>query len=163
MNWVDILIIGIFVVSIIISLFRGFVRESISLASWLLAFWVALAFSVRLAVFIPSGIHAEYLRLAVAFGALFIITLVLGALLNNLIASLVKRTGLSGTDRALGGLFGVFRAVVAVVVLVLFAGMTSLPQESWWHHSYLVPYFETLALWVRHYLPAHLAQQITYA
>ncbi|WP_455384872.1 CvpA family protein [Acidihalobacter prosperus] len=163
MNWVDFLIAGIFLVSIVVSLFRGFVRESISLATWLLAFWIGLAFAERLAVFLPAGIQAPYLRVAVAFGVLFIITLVLGALFNNLVAGLIKRTGLSGTDRALGGLFGVLRGAVAVVILVLFAGMTSLPQESWWHHSYFVPYFQSLAVWVRDFLPAHLAQQITFA
>lgn len=163
MNWVDFLIVGIFTVSIIVSLFRGFVREAISLASWILAFWVGLAFAERFAVLLPAGIHAPALRVAVAFGILFIVTLVLGALFNNLLAQLVKRTGLSGTDRALGGVFGVFRGAVAVVILVLFAGMTSVPQEAWWHHSYLIPYFQSLALWVRDLLPAHLAQQISYA
>lgn len=163
MNWVDFLIAGIFLVSIVVSLFRGFVREAISLATWLLAFWVGLVFSERLAAILPAAIHAPYLRVAVAFGLLFIMTLVLGALFNNLIAQLVKRTGLSGTDRALGGLFGVLRGVVVVLILVMFAGMTAAPQEAWWHHSYFIPYFQSLAVWVRDLLPAHLARQISFA
>lgn len=163
MNWLDFLIIGIFVVSVIVSLFRGFVREAISLASWILAFWVGLAFAARFAVLLPSAIHSPALRIGIAFGVLFIVSLVLGAVFNNFVSQLIKRTGLTGTDRALGGLFGILRGAVAVIILVLLAGMTTLPQETWWHHSFFIPYFQSLALWVRDFLPAHLAQQITYA
>ncbi|APZ42951.1 CvpA family protein [Acidihalobacter ferrooxydans] len=163
MNWVDFLIVGILAVSVIVSLFRGFVREALSLLSWVAAFWVGLVFASRLAELLPGAITSAYLRLGVAFGILFILTLVLGALFNNFVARLVQRTGLSGTDRALGAFFGVFRGVAMVVVLILFAGMTALPQDAWWHHSLFLHYFQDLAIWVRGLLPAHLAQQISFA
>ena len=160
MNWVDYLIIGIFAASIIVSLFRGFVHEAISLVSWGLAFWIGITFSERLAGLFPAIIHPPELRYAIAFGILFIMTLVLGALFNNLVVKLIKRTGLSSTDRSLGGLFGVLRAIAIVVILILLAGMTVVPQESWWHHSLFLPYFQQLAEWVRDYLPTYLQQQI---
>ena len=162
MNWVDFLIIGILTVSIIISLFRGFVRETLSLASWILAFWIGLAFGPRLAAVLPGGVTSPDLRFAIAFAVLFIVTLVLGALFSNMVVKLITRAGLSGTDRALGVFFGVARGVAIVVLLILFAGLTNLPQAPWWQQSLLLPHFMQLALWVRDYLPAHLAQQITY-
>lgn len=162
MNVADILIIVIILISVIISLFRGFVRESLSLATWILAFWVGMMFSERLAVLFPQAIHSPLLRISIAFGLLFLVTLVLGGLLNNLAAKLIKRTGLSGTDRALGVLFGVVRGGLLVVLLVLLAGFTALPQEGWWHHSYLLEHFQRAAMWLRGYLPPRLANQISY-
>ncbi|AOV17363.1 colicin V production CvpA [Acidihalobacter aeolianus] len=162
MNGADILIVAIMVVSVIVSLFRGFVRESLSLATWALAIWLALEFSDRLAAILPGAIHSQILRLWVAFGLLFIITLVLGALFNNLAAQLIKRTGLSGTDRALGVFFGLVRGALLVILLVLLAGLTTLPQENWWHHSYLLEHFQRVAIWLRGYLPPRLADQISY-
>ncbi len=162
MNWVDFLIIGILAVSMIISLFRGFVREALTLTSWLLAFWIGLLFASRLAAFLPASITSADLRYGIAFGLLFIVSLVLGALFNNMVASLVKRVGLNGTDRALGVIFGFARGVAIIVLLVLVAGLTAFPQDPWWHHSLLIPYFQEWAIWVRGYLPAHLAEQITY-
>lgn len=163
MNGADVLIIGIILVSVIVSLFRGFVRESLSMATWILALWLALAFSERLSMLLPTVIHSPLLRISIAFGLLFIITLVLGALFNNLAAQLIKRTGLSGTDRALGVLFGLARGGLIVVLLVMLAGLTTLPQESWWHHSYLLEYFQRFALWLREYLPPRLSNQISYS
>lgn len=163
MNGADILIIAIILVSVIVSLFRGFVRESLSLATWILAFWLGMVFSERLAVLLPQVLHSPLLRISIAFGLLFIVTLVLGALLNNLAAQLIKRTGLSGTDRSLGVLFGLARGGLLVVLLVLLAGFTALPQESWWHHSYLLEHFQRAAIWLRGFLPPRLANQISYS
>ncbi|OBS08914.1 CvpA family protein [Acidihalobacter prosperus] len=163
MNGADVAIVAIILVSVIVSLFRGFVRESLSLATWVLAFWLALEFSDRLSTLLPNAIHSPLLRIWIAFGVLFIVTLVLGALFNNLAAQLIKRTGLSGTDRALGILFGVARGALLVVLLVLLAGLTALPQENWWHHSYLLEHFQRVALWLRAYLPPRLADQISYS
>lgn len=162
MNAVDILIIAIILISVIISLFRGFVRESLSLATWILAFWLALVFSGRFADVLPEIIHTPLVRISIAFGVLFIVTLILGAFFNNLATQLIKRTGLSGTDRALGVLFGLGRGVLLVVLLVLLAGLTELPRENWWHHSYLLEHFQRFAIWLRAYLPHRLADQISY-
>lgn len=162
MNGVDILIIAIILISVFISLFRGFVRESLSLITWMLAFWLAMVFSGRFADILPKIIHTPLIRISIAFAVLFIVTLILGAFFNNLAAQLIKRTGLSGTDRALGVLFGLGRGILLIVLLVLLAGLTELPREHWWHHSYLLDHFQRLAVWLRVYLPPRLGDQISY-
>ncbi len=160
MVWVDFLIPGIIVVSALLSLMRGFVREAFSLAGWLAATWVALHFSQPLAAAFLGGISAPSLRVAVAFVVLFVVTLVLSAVLTRLVAQLVQRTGLSGTDRMIGMLFGAVRGAVVVAVLVLLAGMTSMPQDPWWQQSVTIGYFQALAQWLQENVAPEIANYL---
>jgi len=97
-----------------------------------------------------------------AFFALFVVTLVLGALVNHLISEMVEKTGLSGTDRALGIIFGLLRGVAIVTVLILLAGATPMPTDDWWQNSLLVEHFEKLAIWLRDFLPQGIAENINF-
>jgi len=121
MLWIDYVIIGIIALSAIISVVRGFVKEVLSLAAWVLAFWVALTFSPQLSVLLSDYIATPSVSLFAAFAALFIVTLILSALVNHLIAAIVEKTGLSGTDRMLGVIFGLLRGAAIVTLLVLLA------------------------------------------
>ncbi|MCB1785158.1 MAG: CvpA family protein [Chromatiaceae bacterium] len=162
MVWLDFLILGIILVSTLISLVRGFVREAFSLAVWVLAFWVSWSFFRDLEVPLRQWIGSPTARLGIAFGALMIATLIVGGLVNYLIIQLVERTGMSGTDRFIGMIFGAARGVLVVAILVLLAGLTPLPQEGWWLQSSLVGYFEELAFWMRELLPPELADRFRY-
>ena len=162
MAWLDILILGIILLSALISLVRGFVREAFSLAVWVLAFWVSWSFFRDLEVPLQAWIESPTVRLGVAFAALMIATLVVGGLVNFLIIQLVERTGMSGTDRLIGMVFGAARGVLLVAVLVLLAGLTPMPEEDWWLHSTLVGYFQELAYWLRDLLPPEFADHFRY-
>ena len=107
-------------------------------------------------------ITSPSLRIVVAFSVLFIVTLVLAALVNFFASQLVKRTGLTGTDRVLGMFFGILRGAVIVAILVLFAGISTLPQEPWWRGSLLIPHFQGLAIFLRDLLPADVARHFVY-
>lgn len=162
MTWVDIAILAIIVISAIVSLLRGFVREALSLATWVLAFVVSFTFSSPLAVYFASWISVPSLQLAAAFAVLFLVTLALGAWINYLVYKIVEKTGLSGTDRIIGVAFGAARGVLVVVVLVLLAGLTPLPADPWWHQSRLLGSFVSMAVWVRAYLPADIAANVVF-
>ena len=162
MNWVDFVILGIIGISVAVSLLRGFTREAFSLAGWIIAFWVALTFSDKLAALLTSMISVPSARLAVAFAALFLTTLFLAGLVNYLAVQLIKRTGLSGTDRMVGIFFGLARGCLIVAILVLLGGLTPLPQDPWWDESGLMKYFQSIAIWLRGYLPPGVAESIRY-
>jgi membrane protein required for colicin V production len=162
MNWVDFAILAIVGISVLISLWRGFTREALSLAGWIVAVWVALTFADQLQVLLEPYIQVPSLRLIVAFAALFLITLLLAGFVNYLAVQVIKNTGLSGTDRMVGIFFGVARGCVVVAVLVLVAGMTPMPQDPWWSESQLLHYFQDLAVWLRQFLPADIAKSIHY-
>lgn len=149
MVWVDIVIPGIIVVSALISLMRGFVREALSLVGWLAAFWISLTFADDLAHLFLTGISVPSLRIIVAFTILFVITLVVMALINNLAGQLIKKSGLTGTDRMIGMLFGLARGALVVSVLVLLAGFTTMTQDTWWKESAMIEVFHEFAVWLQ--------------
>lgn len=142
MNWADWTIVAILVLSALISVKRGFVREALSLATWVAAILVAMIFGGRLAILLVGHIDTPSLRELVAFTLLFVGTLLVGALVNYVISTLVKVTGLSGTDRLLGMCFGLARGAIIVMALLIFLpGLISVQEDSWWQQSQLIPSF----------------------
>ncbi|MGH8533260.1 MAG: CvpA family protein [Gammaproteobacteria bacterium] len=162
MIWVDYAILAIIGLSALISILRGLIREVLSLLAWILAILVAMTFMRPLADSLTPYISVPSARLIIAFMALFIATLLCGAIINFIIAKLVISSGLSGTDRMLGIVFGIARGALVVGVLVLMAGLTPLPQDPWWEQSVLLGRFEAMALWLRSYLPPEVAAYLTF-
>ena len=159
MNTVDVIILGILLISTSISFLRGFMREILSLIAWIAAVWVAVVFTPQLSQLLVEQIPNESIRVLVAFIGLFIATLIVGALVNFFIGQLVKKTGFSGTDRMIGLIFGLARGGVIVAVLVLIAGLTQIPNEAWWKGSMLVQHFQPLAAWLGSNLPSDISTQ----
>lgn len=153
MTWPDWVVIAALAISILISFVRGFLYEFMALAVWAAAIWVALVYADQLAPLIGERVELPSARLAIAFAALFLATLVAGSLLNFLLSMLVKQTGLSGTDRFLGLFFGAARGLLLVVVAVSLLTLTPLSQDPWWQQSALLPRIESLARWASQYLP----------
>ena len=162
MIWIDYAIIGLIGISAMIGLFRGFVREALSLTTWALAFWVGLSFSRDFSIYLKPVIDLPSARMAASFVILFLLTLILGGLIVYLLAQLVDKTGLTGSDRLAGLLFGIGRGIVVVAVIVLLAGLTPLPADPWWKDSQLIAPFQSVALWLRDQLPAGVAGKIDY-
>lgn len=156
MNWADFTLIAIVLISVVISLFRGFAREFMALAIWVAAFWVAAHFSDQLDTLLVNQISLASARLAAAYVLLFVVTLLVGGIISYLIGKLVDGTGLTGTDRMLGMVFGVCRALVLITALILFLKLTPLTRDAWWHESVLLPRFERLADWSVQYFPDRL-------
>ena len=162
MVWVDYAIIIVIALSALISVLRGFVKEALSLAAWVLAFWVAFTFHQNLATILADYIDTPSLRLISAFALLFVVTLIIAALVNNLVGQLVKKTGLTGTDRMLGVVFGIARGTIIVAILVLMAGLTQLPADPWWNDSVFIVHFQNMAIWLKSFLPDDIAANFQY-
>jgi len=156
MTVVDIVVIFVIFLSALFSLIRGFVKEAISLATWIIAIWLAATFAPKLAAALPSGIESEAVRQAVGFGVLFVLTLIVGAIVNTLVNQVVKKTGLSGADRIFGVAFGVLRGALIIIVFVVIGGMTPLPDTEWWQSSTLLQWFESVAIVIQDYIPEDL-------
>lgn len=156
LNWLDYAIIIIIFLSTVISLIRGFIREALSLAAWIIAFWASLTFSNVFSEKLEPYIHSNSLRYIAAFFIIFIIILIIGVFINFIITRLIEKTGLSGTDRLLGVIFGFARGVLLIAIILLAAKMTSFTNESVWAKSRLVPQFTSIENWLVKYVPKDL-------
>lgn len=147
LTWVDWAIVAIIAVSALISLTRGFVKEALSLLTWVIAGLVAWLFGGALAELLVPYIETPSLRVIAACSILFVMTLLLGGLVNYLISQLVKATGLSGTDRFLGMVFGAARGALLVVVAVGLLSLAPVEADTWWRESVVIPHFLLVADW----------------
>ena len=142
MNWADWTIVAILLISSLIGLRRGLVKEALSLLVWVAAFIVAIAFHPPLTSLLTDIIDVPSVRTMVAFGGLFVATLIVGSMVNYLIGELVKMTGLTGTDRLLGVIFGAARGTAVVMaLLLLIPALIPIEQDLWWQQSVLIPQF----------------------
>ena len=159
LNLLDIVLIVVVVFSIMIGLLRGFIREILSIACWVLAFWVAFQFRAfgesLFEQYLPEG-----LRAFAGFITIFIGTLLIASIASALLYRLFTATGITGTDRTLGALFGFLRAVLIVSTLVAFVNITTLPRQQWWRDSALIGYFEPIAEMIVDLLPTNIRGQL---
>jgi len=158
MEYVDYAVLGIVAISILVGTLRGFIKEVFSLAVWAAAFLVAFQYSGVLAMQLESHIELPSARTSLAFAGLFLSVLLVGGLITYLIGKLVEKTGLSGTDRLLGGVFGALRGLILILVLMLVAGLTPVPQDPWWQQSRSVQSLIPLAEWSAQFLPDYILE-----
>jgi membrane protein required for colicin V production len=150
MTWADWAILAVLGLSALISVVRGFVKEVVSLLIWLAAAIVASIFHDQLATVLGDFIDTPSLRMLTAWIILFVGVLLVGSLLNYLLGKLVEATGLSGTDRLLGLLFGVIRGlIILMVVLIVLPKILPVTEDQWWIDSTLIPYFMQYEDWAR--------------
>jgi len=161
MTSLDLLALGILLLSAVLGLMRGLTREVLSLLSWFVAFYAAKSFAPMLAPFIP-GLSAPALRHAAALVVIFVAVLIAASLLAAALGSLVKVTGLGAYDRLLGGLFGAARGFLILLLLTLLAGLTALPKTHAWRASLIHSPLEQTGAKLKPWLPTDLAALIQY-
>ena len=138
-NQVDLVILIITVLSSAFGLWRGLIKEVLSLLTWIAALLVSRVYSEPLAGLMTGMIENDGIRYVSAFALLFVIVMMFGTFLNFLMSKLLKVTGLKLADRLLGAGFGVARGVIIVLVIMFIANMF-VSETELWHQSQLVPY-----------------------
>ncbi len=158
----DYVVFSIFIVSIVLSIIRGFIRETLSIAGWIVAFIIAGAYASYFEQFIPAEITGDALRFSIAFVLAFLSVLLMTALVTMLLITLIKGIGLGFIDRLLGSVFGFLRALIIVTLIVLIAGLTTIPSQGFWQQAVLSRPLEVIAMHVLPWLPNDLAKRISY-
>lgn len=160
LNWADWSLIVIIALSSLMSLKRGFIKEALSLATWVIAFIVARTFHPNLQTLLIESIDQPTLRMIAAFAILFIGTLLVGAAINFIIGALVKLTGLSPIDRLLGVAFGLARGLVLSVVIIAVLRLTPFSQSEWWLNSVMIENLSILEQWSRSVFENHTETKV---
>lgn len=160
--WMDYFILTIIGVSVLLGTGRGFVKEAISLCAWISAFILTFAFGDEMSVYLTSHIDTASLRIVLAFGIVFSLTLSLGGLVNLIVAQALVRARVRPTDRVVGALLGLLRGMAASVLVVLLTGLTPIPEDPRWSRSPLLAHLQEAALWLRGFLPPALAVHVTF-
>jgi membrane protein required for colicin V production len=149
LNWADWSLIAIISFSALISVMRGFTKEAMSLIIWVAAFIIARKFHPNAQTLLEGVISDPSIRIIAAFAGLFVLTLLVGSIINFLLSFLVKITGLTAMDRVLGVVFGIGRGVVVCLVIVAVIRYTPWAQSPWWQESVVASNLTVLEQWSR--------------
>ncbi|QDQ25334.1 CvpA family protein [Chitinimonas arctica] len=162
MTGFDYLVLIVLGLSVLLAVLRGGVSEILSLAAWVLGFWLAQRYAPQLGAMLPPDVPTTELRLIAGFVGILLGVWFVSAIIRITVAQFVKATGLAPLDRMIGALFGLVRGVLIVLALVIVAGMTSLPRQPIWQDAMFSPPFEAMAVTLKPWLPAQLASHIKF-
>lgn len=162
MTGFDIAVLSVVGLSMLLGTLRGVVREALALAGWVAAFFAARWLASDVAAWLPEAIPSQGLRQLAAFIIVVVSVLLLTTLVTIGANSLIRNMGLSTLNRGLGLVFGFARGVVIVLLFVLAAGLTNLPQQVFWKNAMLSAPIEALARGLAGFLPEAFSKRIRY-
>ncbi len=149
MNGADYLILGVLAVSMLLGMYRGFVRESIGLLAWLGGLWLAWRYASLVEPFLGGALADPPVSTWAARTLIVIVVVLLGWLVAGILGYLLRHSGLSiVVDRLLGMVFGLLRGAVVIAALVLLAQFAQLDEVKWWKRSVLMPYAVEFSAWI---------------
>lgn len=157
----DIAVALVLLLSTLVALARGMVREIVGLASWVGAFVVAYYAFQHVRPFMKDAIGNELLTDVATAAAVFLVPLIVFKILGGMLASGVDEIGLGMFDRIGGLLFGVARGALLVCAGWIVVSMVMKPEQQpvWVRQAYTLPYVEAGGDWLRGFLPERLAAE----
>ncbi len=151
MSWADFAILLICLASTLFGLWRGFAREALSLVTWLAAIWLAWRFSWVVEPWLGEWNAVPELKVWTARAIVFVLVLIAGGIVVWLTSALIRHTGLTGTDRTLGGLFGFARGALIVGLCVIVLELFGMDENRWWQDAAFREYGNQVAAGIRYY------------
>ena len=125
----DIILIGVMLISALLAMIRGFMREVLSIAAWAIAAGVTLYSYAKLLPFAKTYFNNDIVAAAVVVGGTFLGTLLIVSIITVRFSDMVLDSRIGALDRTLGFLFGLARGLVIVVVAFIFFDWL-VPQKS---------------------------------
>jgi membrane protein required for colicin V production len=149
MNWLDWAIIGVIVISALISLKRGFAKELMSLVTWIAAMLIARIYAYDFSHYLSDFANDGKSALVLSFFVLFLGVLIVGSLVNFIVGQFVHAVGLTLLDRFLGVAFGVIRGALVIVVAIGLLSLSAFSSSPAWEGSTIVPHFAQVEEWTK--------------
>ena len=145
---------GILLLSMVVGAWRGLVHELMSLVGWVAAFFVAQWLAQDVALWLPLWREAApQVRYAVSFVLVFVASMFAAALVSWLLGKVVSTAGLKPVDRSLGGIFGLARGLVVLLVIAVVVHLLGMRSQDWWLDSRVTPVLSTLLAGLKPVLP----------
>lgn len=157
----DAILVAILLVSFLLGLWRGLVYEVLTLLGWPIAFVVSKMFAADILPYMPE-FSEPMLRMVLAYGLIFIGTILLWSIIVYFIGKFIDAVGLSWLDRILGSLFGLLRGVFVIVLAVWLAALTTIPELPFWKNAKTRQFAEDAALYTKTWLPESIAKHIKF-
>ena len=151
LNWIDYGILSVLVISMLISFMRGLIKESISLAVWVVALVAAILYADSLGSHLQR-IDSENARYVIGFIAIFIGVLLAGMILNVVVGCVLSKSSLRIIDRMLGLFFGVARGILGISAFFMLTSVTGVELHQI-KESQLSPSFQPLVKWLTDFVP----------
>ncbi len=149
MNGADWIIVSVIAVSCLIGAWRGFMREAISVAAWVLGVWLAWSFSGVLEPHLGGLLGHDQVRVWVARLIILISVVLIGVVVGFIVTRFAHYSPFGSMDRLLGIMFGFLRGAIIVGLFAILGKLVQLDEESWWKRSLLLPYANVVGEWVR--------------
>ncbi|MAA97653.1 MAG: colicin V synthesis protein [Stappia sp.] len=129
----DGILIVIMLLSAVLAMIRGFVREVLSIASWVIAAVAAFFLYGQVLPFVTPHINDDSVALGVSVAAVFLVTLIVVSYITMRISDFVLDSRIGALDRTLGFVFGALRGMLLVVVAMLFFNwFVPTPEQPQW-------------------------------
>ncbi len=156
-SMLDFVLVVTLAISAVVGFFRGFVSEILSLLVWVIAFWATFSFDDSLGIYLLSSIESEASRIWLSRLLIIAIVLIVGGIINKLLSKIVS-WNFSG-NLFFGTLFGFFRGLVLITIIILILEDTRLYSEPWVQDAMLLEYAENITdfvtkLFLDYYEPA---------
>lgn len=156
-DWIIVVTVG---VSMLLGLFRGLIREVMSVIGWVLGVVLAIRYAVPLGDLLPFDPEMSTASTALAAVVIVLAVVIAAGIVGWLLRKLMKAVEMSASDRMLGSVFGLGRALLMLFFVVLFAGQTAAAQQPLWRSSLFLPYAEAAVRFASPYLPESLQRQV---
>ena len=109
-------LLGVLLISCLLGLWRGVIRETMALLAWLLGFVLSSKYAADMALHLPAD-WGDNLRFLTGWLLVIVAVLLCMTLLSTLLRRLVAVVGLGLLDRFMGGLFGLLRGGIALMAV----------------------------------------------
>lgn len=151
----DLVLLAIFIISTVVGVMRGFVKEALSIISWILAFWLGYTYCVQAGEWLAqfASLGEGQIRKSIGFGAVFVGTLFVFAIISYAITKLIVRGPIKGVDRVLGVATGFVRAIAISAVLLVLMQALGVNASAFWKDSKLVPHLMPAVEFTQQVLP----------
>jgi len=137
---VDYIILAILILSAVMGLIRGLLREAVAVITWFLAIVLAWYFGSSIEPYLGGVLVGSPLRIWAARTIIFVLVLLLGSAVGVVLGHFVRVSMFAGMDKFLGFVFGLVRGVVIVGALTIAIQALSMDQDPKWKNSKLMPY-----------------------